>query len=167
MTGYILDTSVLSRMLDASGSRHLDALRAVAALAPDSTMFVSRISLAELEFGVRLAEVDTGVASPHLLLKLSRAHDYAVLEVTKHTAAAYAQLKARLAATYLAKMLKKDRPRWLEDWIDRATGKMLQVDENDLWICAQAKERDLVLVTADGRMDRIANADPGVRLYVV
>ena len=167
VTGYILDTSVLSPMLDAGGSRHRVVVNAVEGLPADATQFISRISVAELEFGVRLAEVVTGASSPDLQQKLARAHDYAVLEVTRHTAAAYAALRANLAARYLAKKLRNDRPRWVEDWIDRATGKRLQVDENDLWICAQAKERDLVVITADRHMDRIENADPEVRLHVV
>ena len=90
-----------------------------------------------------------------------------MLEVTRHTSAAYAELKAHLAGKYLIKALTKDRPRWVEDWIDRATGKKLQIDENDLWICAQAKERNLTVVTADRRMNRISNADRDVRLHMV
>ena len=109
----------------------------------------------------------TGYASPDLRRELTRAHEYAVLKVTRHTSAAYAELKANLAGKYLIKSLTKDRPRWVEDWIDRATGKKLQIDENDLWICAQAKERNLTVVTADRRMNRISNADCDVRLHIV
>ena len=91
-----------------------------------------------------------------------------MLEITRHTAAAYAELKANLAGKYLKRALKKDRrPRWVEDWTDKATGKMLQADENDLWICAQGKERNLTVVTTDGRMRRIANADCEVHLRIV
>jgi predicted nucleic acid-binding protein len=64
-------------------------------------------------------------------------------------------------------MLRKDRPRYIEEWVDKATGQKLGIDENDLWMCAQAKERNLVLVTADGRMKRIPNADPEVRLLTI
>ena len=73
-------------------------------------------------------------------------HKHAVLEITRHTSAAYAELKAKLASKYLVKALRQNRPRWVEDWIDKATGKKLQVDENDLWICAQAKECERNLV---------------------
>jgi predicted nucleic acid-binding protein len=55
----------------------------------------------------------------------------------------------------------------LENWVDQATGQRLQVDENDLWMCAQARERNLVMLTADRKMDRIARADPLVRLSLV
>ena len=167
MSGYIFDTSVLSPLLDAEHSRHGDVQTAIGALDQHATKFVSAIVMAELAYGVRLVETVAGSASPHLQRTLTRAHEYAVLEVTRHTSAAYAELKANVAAKYLDKVLWRDRPRWVEDWIDRATGKRLQIDENDLWICAQAKERDLIVATADRRMSRISNADCDVHLHLV
>ncbi len=97
----------------------------------------------------------------------TRASAGAVLDVTRHTASNYAELKANLAKTYLAKWMRKDRPRWVENWVDKATGQHLQVDENDLWICAQAREHDLILVTADHGIRRIAQADPAVQLLLI
>jgi predicted nucleic acid-binding protein len=72
-----------------------------------------------------------------------------------------------MAAKYLAKPLRRDRPKYVEDWVDQATSKALGVDENDLWMCAQAKERGLVLVTTDQRMKRIEDADSDVRLLII
>ncbi len=167
MYGYIFDTSALSPLLDPAHSRHDDVRAAIDALDPRSTKFVSAIVVAEFGYGIRLAETVAGSASPHLRRTLTRAREYAVLEVTRHTSAAYAELKANLAGKYLTKALTKNRPRWVEDWIDRATGKKLQIDENDLWICAQAKERNLTVVTADRRMNRVSNADRDVRLHMV
>ena len=167
MYGYIFDTSALSPLLDPAHSRHGDMRAAIGALDPRSTKFVSVIVAAEIGYGIRLAETITGSASPELQRALKKVHEYAVLEVTRHTYAVYAELKANLAGEYLTKALRKDRPRWVEDWIDRATGKRLQIDENDLWICAQAKERNLTVVTADRRMNRISKADCGVRLHMV
>ncbi len=167
MSGYIFDTSVLSPLLDARHLRHGDVRTAVAALDPRSTKFVSAVVLAELEYGVRLAEIIAASASQHLQRMLARARQYAVLEVTPHTSAAYGELKANLSSYYLAKPLRKHRPRWVEDWIDQATGKRLQIDENDLWICAQAKERNLSVVTADRGMSRISTADQQVAIHLV
>lgn len=47
---------------------------------------------------------------PALDAILAEARTYAVLDLTHHTAAAYADLKARIAQKYLAKVLRKDRP---------------------------------------------------------
>jgi predicted nucleic acid-binding protein len=49
----------------------------------------------------------------------------------------------------------------------RVTTEKLQVDENDLWICAQARERNLTLITTDEDMViRISKADPGIKFQL-
>lgn len=167
MTGYIYDTSVLSALLDSSHDHHADILRAVEALAHGSSHFVSAISLAELTFGVRMSEVFGPSKLPVLQQMLIDVRAYGVLEVGHHTSAAYAELKAKLARRYLLKANRRDRPRWLEDWPVNNSGQKLQVDENDLWLCAQSKERSLTLLTADGGMQRIADADAEVMLLIL
>ena len=133
-------------------------------MAPNSIQYVSAISLAELRFGVRWAEQKSGSQAPRARGVLTNAEEYAVLDVTRQTAEAYGELKSLMAVKYL----KNTRPpRWIEDWEDGSTGKKLQIDENDLWQCAQAKERNLVFVTADRRIQRIADADPALRLRIV
>lgn len=162
-----MDTSVLSAHLD-SGHRDHDYIREhVRQLEGRATVFLSAISLAELDFGVNLAESFGHNRLPSLKKTIDAARRYRVLDVSHHTAAVYADLKAALARKYLAKASARSRPRWIEDWIDKTTGKMLQIDENDLWICAQAKERGFSVCTVDRRMDRISNADPDVRLHIL
>ncbi len=167
MTGYVYDTSVLSALLDAAHQRHADIARAVASLPQDSSHFVSAVSLAELTFGVRMSEAFAPGRLPSLEQILVDVRAYGVLEVGHHTSAAYAELKTNLAKRYLLKANRRDRPRWLEEWPLNNRGQRLQVDENDLWLCAQAKERSLTLLTADGGTQRIADADPEVVLLLV
>lgn len=167
LDGYLLETSTLSAMLDEQHPKHVLARDAVAALEPGAPKYVSTIALAELAFGQRLVEAFTGHSAPRLGHILSRAQIHSVLNVTRHTASEYGQLKANLATTYLAKALRRDRPRWLENWVDKATGQVLQVDENDLWMCAQARERNLIMLTADARMSRVSYADSAVRLQFI
>ena len=133
----------------------------------DSPQFISAIALAELGFGTNLAAAIGKGNLRALEAMIVRARSYAVLDITHHTAAVYAEVKARVAQKYLAKMLRKDRPKYIEEWVDKATGQKLGIDENDLWMCAQAKERDLLFVTADGRMKRISDADPDIRLLTI
>lgn len=154
-------------MLDASHQRHADIARAIASLPEDVSHFVSAVSLAELTFGVRMSEVFAPSRLPALEQMLVDVRTYGVLEVGHHTAAAYAELKINLAKRYLLKANRRDRPRWLEEWPINNRGQRLQVDENDLWLCAQAKERSLTLLTADGGMQRIADADAEVTLLLV
>lgn len=154
-------------MLDASHQRHADIARAIASLPEDVSHFVSAVSLAELTFGVRMSEAFAPSRLPALEQMLVDVRSYGVLEVGHHTAAAYAELKTNLAKRYLLKAHRRDRPRWLEEWPINNRGQRLQVDENDLWLCAQAKERSLTLLTADGGMQRIADVDAEVTLLLV
>jgi predicted nucleic acid-binding protein len=167
MEAYLFDTTVLSIALDAGHPQHSEKRDAFLALPPTANQFVSVVALAELSFGGSLAAALGLGKAPALTAILDRARSYNVLEISHHTASAYADVKARVAKKYLAKALRRDRPKYIEDWVDQATGKKLDIDENDLWMCAQAKERGLVLVTADRRMQRIPNADPAVRLLLI
>ena len=167
MDGYLFDTNTLSALLDPGHSKHADAMAAVASLDPAAPKFVSVVALAELQFGKLLIEAFAGSTPATLTWIISRAQAYAPLDITRHTAADYGELKANLAKLYLARAFGRDRPRWLENWVDQATGQRLQVDENDLWMCAQARERNLIMLTADRKMDRIARADPLLRLAFV
>ena len=168
MAGYILDTTALSALLDPAHRRHRAMARAIPQLTQDSTVYLSPIVLAEIEFGVRMARAFGNVRLPALERMLAKAQRSGeLLGISHHTAAAYAELKTNLATAYLANASRKKRPRWIEDWVDRTTGKKLQIDENDLWICAQAKERALTVVTSDRRMRRIADADAEVSLEVL
>lgn len=164
MTAYLLDTSVASVYLDPSHPRHAGPVQAIAALPTGSDLYVSAIVLAEIEFGINVATMVSKQRFAQLDQMLTQARQQFVLDVSKQTARVYAEIKAKLAHQFLASTLRRNRPTYVEDWIDRATGKALAIDENDLWLCAQAKERDLVLLTAERRMLRIRDADPDVRI---
>jgi predicted nucleic acid-binding protein len=164
---YLLDTSILSAYLDPNHQFHNAKRMSVDALPATSARYISVIALAELTFGVELALAMGRGDMPALRKMLVDARAYGMLEVSHHTATAYAELKSKMGAKYLAKALRRDRPKYVEDWVDQATGRALGVDENDLWMCAQAKERGLVFVTGDGKIQRIADADPDVRILVI
>lgn len=167
MDAYLLDTTVLSIYLDPNHPHHLAKGQSLAAMPTQSPRFVSPVALAELGFGTHLAGLLGKGNLETLNAILVKARAYAVLDITHHTASVYAEVKSKIAHKYLAKTLRKDRPKYIEEWVDKATGQKLAIDENDLWMCAQAKERDLVFVTADARMKRISDADPEVRLLVI
>lgn len=167
MDAFLFDTTVLSIYLDPKHPHYADKGQSLAALPTNNPRFISAVALAELGFGAKLAEVMGKGDLSALKAMIAQARSYSVLDVTHHTASVYAEVKARIAQKYLAKMLRKNRPKYIEEWVDKATGQKLGIDENDLWMCAQAKERDLVLVTADGRMKRIPDADPDIRLLMI
>jgi predicted nucleic acid-binding protein len=153
--------------LDGRHKNYEVAKRADESLESGAPRFVSRITVAELMFGLSLHDAAHGSPHPRATEILRRAQqDYGIREITKHTATEYAELRKNLAVTYLD--LQRDRARWVDQWVDKVTGEKLQVDENDLWICGQARECNLVLVTTDEKMvERISKADPAIRFRFV
>jgi predicted nucleic acid-binding protein len=64
--------------------------------------------------------------------------------------------------------IRRRIPRWVEGWTDRVTAQLLQIDENDLWIAAQAVERNYVVVTSDQDfVTVIVPAVPELRVLLV
>ena len=167
MDAFLLDTTILSIYLDPTHKFHAEKSRALDALPAVAPRYISAVALAELIFGADLAALIGRGDVPAFREMIRETRRYAVLDITHHTAAAYGELKSKIAVKYLAKPLRRDRPKYVEDWVDRATGKVLGIDENDLWMCAQVKERGLVLVTADRRIKRIEDADSDVRLLIM
>lgn len=165
MDGYLLDASALSAYLNEQHPHHAIAKGRIDAIAPDALRLVSIVTLAEIDYGIRFAEFAGSARLDEYRQRLAVIRQYAVLDLTHHTSEVYAELKARVA-THVQRKAGKKLPRWIEDWIELGSEKRLQIDENDLWICAQAKERDLILVTGDTDMRNISAIDPEVRLLL-
>ena len=168
MKSFIYDTSVLSALLDHEHPKHEKTVREIEDLPDDSKYYVSSVSLAELAYGAEMAQ-----SSPErmnaLSQMLSAAMNLDFLGIGPGTSLAYANLKSNVALLYMPKVTRQERRRIgrLEDWPDNFRGKTLQVDENDLWLCAQSKERSVTLLTSDKRMMRIKNADDEVSLKII
>ena len=165
MDAYLFDTSALSARLNEDHTYHASASAVIDALPFESIKLVSVITLGETDYGIRLAEQLGSKRLDEFRQRLDVIRRYKPLDLTHHTSEAYAELKARVAS-HVHKRPNKKLPRWIEDWIDLGSGKGLQIDENDLWICAQAKERDLILVTTDTDLRTISSYDSAVRVLL-
>ena len=55
---------------------------------------------------------------------------------------------------------KRRRPHWSEQLIDPVTGLEMGIEENDLWLAAQAIQYNLTMVTHDSGFRRISEALP-------
>jgi predicted nucleic acid-binding protein len=73
-----------------------------------------------------------------------------VLGMTREVAEQYGELKAWLFNN-CGPAAKKSKVKRTEELVSPTTGKELGIDENDIWIAAQAKTHNLVLVTHDLR----------------
>ncbi len=86
-----------------------------------------------------------------------------ILLIDKNVADIYGVLRASLFEKYLRKGKNNKRP---EQLIDPATATEIGIDENDLWIVAQAVTHNLTLVTND-KMRRIFTATPKELKYEI
>jgi tRNA(fMet)-specific endonuclease VapC len=135
------------------GEKHRNVLSRTRSLPEASPLAVSVITLGEIEYGCRVVSpaADTPIQKSSKAFvrdKLPR-----VLTVTKSTTSYYGALRARLFAKFAPKKkrLRGMRPEQLKDPV---TSRELGIQENDVWIAAQAVEHNLVLVTAD-KMKRV------------
>jgi len=128
-------------------AEHAAVVARIADLPDAAPLFVSPVTIGEMEYGYR-------VQSPH---DESREAEFrvfvhekvpTVLPIDRHTTEPYGRLRAAIFDRFAPGDLrtKKRRPCQLTD---HATATTLGIDENDLWIAAQAIQHNLVLVTND------------------
>lgn len=166
MEGYLLDTCTVCAYWEPAHPFYAVTREEIDVLEGSAPRFVSRITLAEIEFGILLDEAATGIRSARAVAILEKAQEYRIREISRHTAHEYAELRKNIATTYLS--ITSNRPRWIDLWMDRSTGEQLQIDENDVWICAQARELNLIVVTTDRKMvRRISKADPQMQFKLL
>lgn len=165
MDFYLLDTCIISDLYNPRRPKHSDVRSVIEALDPSEPQLLSVIVLAELLYGLKMAESMEHRFS-HIRSTIERAQERKLAEVGPHTAESYGDVKAQLALHWTDPESKL--PRWPEDWKERVTAKSLKVDENDLWLVAQAVERNYVLLTTDKKLaDRFGPAVPNLRLCLI
>lgn len=146
MRGYLLDTNIISYWFKPGTPENREVVAHIAGLDDGTPLRVSAITFGEIEYGHR-------VVSTADSLKQAQFNHFVqtqlpdVLDVRKTTRIYYGQIRARLFEKYAPRRGRKAlRP---EQLVDPATGKTLGIQENDIWIAAQAVEYNLVLVTND------------------
>ena len=153
MPGYLLDTQTIRYWSDGQSGRFPVVQRAAEERRSKGPLYVSAITLGEFEYGHSAHPVDNGAARNEFT-KFLRRELPQVLSISKHTAAPYGLIRAKLVDRFPPPggWSKKKRAEQLSDPI---AAREFGFDENDLWLVAQAIERNLVLVTND-RMRRIS-----------
>ena len=165
MDTYLLDTNLVSVLYDSGRPNHQVVRSALAALDSNAPQLVSAITIGELRFGLALSRA-AGRRLAHIEACIERTEEHPLAEVGRHTAEAFGYVKSSVALRRID--IQRRIPRWVEAWSDRVTGQLLQIDENDLWIAAQAVERNLVVVTSDADFAHvIAPAVRGLRVQLV
>lgn len=158
MKGYLFDTNAISRWYSGNAS-----IRAkIDGLSDDVPLCVSMITLGEMQFGDKITTT-TDQAKRDEFKKWFR-DKFPVpfrLTITEHTTECYGDIRSQLFKQFPPCGKRENHP---EMCFDKVMAKELGIDENDLWIAAQAIEHNLILVSND-RMNRIQTA-AGRELYL-
>jgi predicted nucleic acid-binding protein len=153
--GYLLDTQTICYWFDANDGHFPKVAEAIERLPNESPIYMSVITLGEIAYG---REINPSGAGP----KRERFHQFVldklpqIIPIGESTVGPYGQIRAHLAERCKPKGGWNNKRR-AEQMIDPITGLDLGIDEHDLWLVAQAVERQLVFVTKD-HMTRIRNA---------
>ena len=156
MRGYLLDTNILAYWHDPNSPKHEAVIHRLHSLDSATPLRISAVAWGEIEYGHRcVSPSDTAIQAKFrrfLETRLPR-----VLDIRKTTAIYYGQLRAKLFDKFAPKGKRKGlRP---EQPVDPLTAAKVGIQENDLWIAAQAMEHNLVLATHD-RITRIREVAP-------
>lgn len=154
MADYLLDLNILIHWYNPKASGHdVVNARVEAIRTPDSQtgyiprIYISVVTLAELEYGHRTnpASSPEGDAAFDEFVRRQCPSPW---DITHYTVDPYAKIRTCLFERYAPnkKKAKAVRP---EQYVDPVTGRELGIQENDLWIAAQAVEHNFVFVTAD------------------
>ena len=147
MDGYLFDTNAISVLWNARHPEH-DTVKAFFASLSHSPVWLSTIVLAEIEYGLKITpkmDIDSQNQVRHEMLN----HRF-ILDIDKHTTGPYSDLRAELFKTFSPRDRRKRLTvKWPEALIERTSAKEIGVQENDIWIAAQAIQYNLILVTGD------------------
>lgn len=167
MAGYLLDTSVLIALVDRQNAFHQSATDFTAAMTEADLQFVSSISFGEIHTGIETNFRVRGTRPPNAQQTLALAQTHSLLAVEEHVARSYGALKAAMVTHFMPNASRSQRGHFIENWISMATGLRLCVNKNDLWICAQALERDIHVVSTDSDFERVREAEARLRLTLL
>jgi tRNA(fMet)-specific endonuclease VapC len=142
---------MLAYCFDDKRPEHDKVVEHMCALDPSAPLRISAMSLGEIEYGHRcVSGADTDVQKAFKYFVNARFPG--VLSIQRSTSTYYGQIRARLFKRFAPRNGKKNlRPCQL---VDPVTATVLGIQENDVWIAAQAIEFNLVLVTHD-QMSRL------------
>lgn len=154
MRDFLLDTQTIRYWYDNECPQHAAVIGNIELLKEKavsvkhkSKLLISVITLGEIEFGHRV-QVGDRSAQNAARSRFVREQFPVSLELTDDSVTAYGEIRSRLFNKYAPREKRKPgmRP---EQLVDPETALNLQIQENDLWLCAQAAAHVMVLVTND------------------
>jgi predicted nucleic acid-binding protein len=161
MRDYLIDTNIWSYWFDTTKEPfHSNVLNCINKIKQeDSRLWISVITWGEIEYGYNI------VADRSLETRFRQfvnSQSPIVFDIDKHVTGAYGGIRA----TLFERFNQKKKIKWPEQLIDPVTAKELGIQENDLWIVAQAVTRELALVTNDKKLIRAMKEILGNKLVI-
>ena len=155
MRGYFLDTCVFSKWYE-KDERVLARVEAL----PNVPLWISVTALGEIEFGYRCLLPSQHDPAKENAFKQFIRENLFIRETTRHTVPHYGRLRALLFDKFAPrrKRWKNVRP---EQLVDPVTSLELGIEENDLWMVAQAMELNFIFATTD-KMHHICEVAQGL-----
>lgn len=163
MKVYLLDTNAASALWDVGDEHHNEALRFVQnAAAAGSFIFVSRVVIAEIEYGFKLYTKSDPTRRSQTDAAMRAFLN--IREIGKGTTEHYSNIRTELFKRYAPRDSKnKVRNVRPERLVDKTTAVELGIQENDLWMAAIAVEYNMTFVS-DDKMSHIKEVWPALDL---
>jgi predicted nucleic acid-binding protein len=161
---YLIDTNFASCLFVTSRREHQQAYSFWEGVkAAGARMYLSRIAIAEVEFGLALNPVLDATVKQQMENGLKA---YQVKEIEKYTTPKYAEIRAALYEEKCprdkkGKVKAKLRPEYFTALTP--TAYELGIQENDLWLAAIATRYNMSLVS-DDRMRQLKDVFPSLDL---
>lgn len=143
MNGHLLDTSTIRHWY----SKRPSIDEKMLALPGDDLLYISNITLGELEFAHLCRYANDKAKQDAFRRWLKGTFEDRVLVTTEDTARSYAHLRRLICDHYF-------RAGKQIELFEDSHANRLGIDENDLWLVAQAHEHGLHFITSD-KMTRI------------
>ncbi|MFL6232315.1 MAG: PIN domain-containing protein [Thermoanaerobaculia bacterium] len=161
MRGYLLDTNIISYWFDEQSLQNRSIVERIRDLPGETPLRISAISLGEIEFGFRVRREEDAEFERELRRFLQEKLP-TVLDVTSTTRTYYGSIRASLFDRYTPRR-KLNKQLRLGQLTDPVSELELGIQENDVWIAAQAIEYNLVLVSND-KLTKIRDVADGLFL---
>lgn len=150
MRDYLLDTNIWSDWYDPAKNGYiLDRLKNKTG----ARLHISVITWGELRYGYNVLTTNEkkGLGDPCIFVS---GKSPVTIVIDRHVSNIYGEVRAALFDKYAPRPLRKKgmRP---EQLTDPCTSLELQIQENDLWLVAQAINNEFTLVTNDKKMKPI------------
>jgi len=146
---FLLDTNIISHFarlkLGVTNKETKTIEEYISKISKGAKIFFCAINIGEIEYGYNVGDKSI---KEDLKTICDYIKGFEILPIDQEIAREwYAKIRALLFENYCPKDGKKKRR--LSEYKDPITDKLIQVQENDIWICATAKHYNLTLITAD------------------